>query len=89
MGSEGEDLPIVQTQPNGGLYVPQSARLVDFSIRTEPPHNDNLGERSLAMQNTRKAYELRERVSERERLAIELHYYGKVTDDLKKYRGGS
>ena len=35
----------------------------------------NLGETSLAAENTRKAYELRERVSEREKFYIESHYY--------------
>jgi hypothetical protein len=32
---------------------------------------DNLNERSLSMENTNKDYELRERVSERERFYIE------------------
>ncbi len=36
---------------------------------------DNLGETTLAAENTRKAYELRERVSQRERLTIESFYY--------------
>jgi eukaryotic-like serine/threonine-protein kinase len=46
----------------------------------------NLGETSLAAENTRKAYELRERVSEREKFYIESHYYGNVTGDLEKAR---
>jgi predicted Ser/Thr protein kinase len=46
----------------------------------------SLAERSLAAENTRKAYELRERVSERERLYIEAHYYDFVSGDLEKAR---
>ena len=39
----------------------------------------NLGESSLGAENTKKAYELRERVSEREKFYIESHYYSPVT----------
>ena len=46
----------------------------------------NLAETSLSDQNTRKAYELRERVSERERFYIESHYHHFVTGDLEKAR---
>ncbi len=46
----------------------------------------NLGEGSLATENTRKAYELREQVSERERYYIETHYYDIVTGDLERAR---
>jgi serine/threonine protein kinase/predicted Zn-dependent protease len=46
----------------------------------------NLGETSLAAANTRKAYGLRERVSEREKFYIESHYYSIVTGDLEKAR---
>jgi DNA-binding winged helix-turn-helix (wHTH) protein/tetratricopeptide (TPR) repeat protein len=44
----------------------------------------NLGETGLAATNIRKAYELREHVSEHERLYIESHYYQFVTGDLTK-----
>ena len=44
----------------------------------------NLGENTLAAENTRKAYELRERVSAREKLNIEAFYYQLVTGDLEK-----
>ena len=44
----------------------------------------NLGENDLADENTRKAYELRERVSEREKFYIESHYHTFVTGDLEK-----
>jgi eukaryotic-like serine/threonine-protein kinase len=45
-----------------------------------------LGETSLSMENKRKAYELREHASERERLAIEAGYYGAVAGTLEKNR---
>jgi eukaryotic-like serine/threonine-protein kinase len=44
----------------------------------------NLGEFTLAERNTRKAYELRERVSEREKFIIESSYYLFATGDLDK-----
>ncbi|HEX8801973.1 MAG TPA: protein kinase, partial [Terriglobales bacterium] len=43
----------------------------------------NLGEHSLSMENTKKGYELRDRVSERERLYIESNYYRNFTGDLE------
>jgi eukaryotic-like serine/threonine-protein kinase len=46
----------------------------------------NLGERKLASENAAKAFELRERASERERLYIEAHYYDAVTGNLEKTR---
>jgi class 3 adenylate cyclase/Flp pilus assembly protein TadD len=46
----------------------------------------NLGETSSASENIKKAYELRERVSEREKFYIESHYYDFVTGDLEKAR---
>jgi serine/threonine protein kinase/Flp pilus assembly protein TadD len=46
----------------------------------------NLGDSGLAVENMRKAYQLRERVSERERFFIESHYEWFVTGDLGKTR---
>jgi eukaryotic-like serine/threonine-protein kinase len=46
----------------------------------------NLGGFSLAAENTRKAYALRERVSEREKFLIESSYYVFATGDLEKGR---
>ena len=46
----------------------------------------NLGENSLAAENTRKAYDLRERVSEQEKLYIESHYHFFATGDLERAR---
>jgi len=44
----------------------------------------NLGETKLAAENSAKAYDMREHVSEREKLYIESHYYHFVTGDLEK-----
>jgi eukaryotic-like serine/threonine-protein kinase len=46
----------------------------------------NLGETNLGADNTRKAYELLGKVSEREQFYIESHYCGIVTGDLEKAR---
>lgn len=46
----------------------------------------NLGEKSLSAENTKKAYELRMHVSEREKFYIESHYHHFVTGDLEKAR---
>jgi len=45
---------------------------------------NNAGESAKAVENTKKAYELRDRVSERERLYITDHYYDTVTGELEK-----
>jgi len=46
----------------------------------------NLGEKILSAKSTKKAYELRGRVSEWERFYIESHYHHFVTGDLEKAR---
>jgi tRNA A-37 threonylcarbamoyl transferase component Bud32/predicted Zn-dependent protease len=46
----------------------------------------NLGETSLAAENTRKAYDLRARVSEREKFSIESQYYDLAIGDQEKAR---
>jgi Tfp pilus assembly protein PilF len=46
----------------------------------------NLGEKELAAQNTRRAYELRAKASEREKFYIESHYFDFVAGDLEKSR---
>jgi len=43
-----------------------------------------MGEPTLAAENTRKAYELREHVSELEKFYIESHYYQTTTGELEK-----
>ena len=45
---------------------------------------NNLGQASLAMQNVRKAYDLRNRVSEREKYYIACTYFTLVTGELEK-----
>jgi eukaryotic-like serine/threonine-protein kinase len=47
---------------------------------------NNLGEKNLSAENTKKSYDLRGRVSERERFYIESHYYHFVSGDLEKSR---
>ncbi len=44
----------------------------------------NLGEENLSVQNTKKAYELSEHVSEWERFYIQSHFHQFVTGDLEK-----
>jgi serine/threonine protein kinase/tetratricopeptide (TPR) repeat protein len=44
----------------------------------------NLGQASLAAENIKKAYDLRERVSEREKYRITSLYYGYVTGELEQ-----
>jgi len=46
----------------------------------------NLGEAGLGAESTKKAYELRDRVSDREKFYIESHYHSIVTGDLEKAR---
>jgi eukaryotic-like serine/threonine-protein kinase len=47
----------------------------------------NMGEAALAAETTRHAYELRERVSEREKFYIDAHYQDLATGDLEAARG--
>jgi eukaryotic-like serine/threonine-protein kinase len=75
---------------------PAAITLLQRAIRLDPNFSmayallgtcqRNLGETSLAAQNMRKAYELRERASEREKFEIESDYYNSVTGDLEKAR---
>jgi Tfp pilus assembly protein PilF len=44
----------------------------------------NLNQATLAIENYKKAYELRDRVSERERFYIEAQYYSVVTGEVEK-----
>jgi eukaryotic-like serine/threonine-protein kinase len=45
-----------------------------------------LGDTSLSIENIKKAYELRQSVSEKERFDIEAMYYSIVTEDIEKLR---
>jgi eukaryotic-like serine/threonine-protein kinase len=46
----------------------------------------NMGEKGLAAENTKEAYELRAQVSESEKFYIESHYHQVVTGDLERAR---
>ncbi len=63
----------IELDPNFALAY----RALGFSYR-------NLGQNTRAVENARKAFELRERVSERERYGIEAYYYSVVTGNLDK-----
>jgi eukaryotic-like serine/threonine-protein kinase len=77
----------------GADYTP-SIPLFERAIRLDPNFAmayaslgtvyHNLNEANLSAENTQKAYELRGRVSERERFYIESHYEHMVTGDLEK-----
>jgi tetratricopeptide (TPR) repeat protein len=47
-------------------------------------HYSNLGQASLAAENAKKAYDLRERVSDRERYRISAFYFQYVTGEVEK-----
>jgi eukaryotic-like serine/threonine-protein kinase len=80
---------------NGGDYT-ASVTALQRAIALDPnfalaysglsANYSNLGESSLAIENAKKAYELRERVSELEKFAIESNYHTMVTGDLEKAR---
>jgi hypothetical protein len=59
---------------------PNFARAYDSMARAY----GNLNEGGLAAENARKAYALRDKVSERERFYIESYYYQRVTGELDK-----
>ena len=44
----------------------------------------NLGNRSVGIEYTKKAYALRDRASEAEKFYIDSHYYDNVTGDLEQ-----
>jgi serine/threonine protein kinase/tetratricopeptide (TPR) repeat protein len=55
-----------------------------MSYRTMAAIYGNLDEGERAAENSRKAYDLREKVSGRERFSIEAYYYQTVTGELEK-----
>ena len=57
-----------------------------MSYRTMAAIYGNLDEGERAAENARKAYDLREKVSERERFSIEAYYYQTVTGELERRR---
>jgi eukaryotic-like serine/threonine-protein kinase len=63
----------VELDPNfAGAYAALATRYI------------NLGQASLAIENYKKAYDLRERVSEREKYYISATYYSSVTGEIEK-----
>jgi eukaryotic-like serine/threonine-protein kinase len=76
-GKEMESLPFyrraVELDPNFAMVYARMGVIYN-----------NAGEIGAAVENTRKAYELRDRVSEREKLYITDHYYDTVTGELDK-----
>ncbi len=84
-----EDIVVKDDNPGAELQLQRAVRL-DPSFATAygvlaVVHN-NLRETTLARDNIRQAYELRGRVSERERLEIEAYYDQIATGDLEKAR---
>ena len=78
-GDDAAAAPLYQR----AIHLDQNFAMAYASLGTS---YNNLGETSVAAENIRKAYELRDRVSEREKFYIESHYYQFVTDDLEKAR---
>ena len=84
-----------KTISEGGGYA-AAIPLLQRAVRLDPKFamayavlgmcHSTLGDTTLGEENTRKAYELRERTSERERFYIESHYYHFATGDLEKAR---
>ena len=76
-GAEAQSAPFfkraIELDPNFGL--------ADATLGTV---YSNLGERQLSVAYTKRAFELRDRVSEFERLYISSHYYWFVTGELDK-----
>ena len=81
LGSESADFPAA---------IPPLQRAIQLDPNFAIAYDElggaygSIGERALAVENTRKAFELRERVSELEKLNIEADYYYGVTGNLIK-----
>ncbi len=79
LGSESADFPAA---------IPPLQRAIQLDPNFAIAYDElggaygSMGERALAVENTRKAFELRERVSELEKLNIEADYYYGVTGNL-------
>jgi DNA-binding winged helix-turn-helix (wHTH) protein/tetratricopeptide (TPR) repeat protein len=80
----------IQLQGGGLASIPYFERAIeldpDFAMAYQylGTAYSNLNETKLASQNLEKAYELRNRPTQRERLEIEAHYYLLTTRDLGK-----
>jgi tetratricopeptide (TPR) repeat protein len=81
---------LMLTQGNYSAAVPQFQRAIQLDPNLAMAYASlgttyhNLGEKELAAENTRRAFELRAKVSEREKFYIESHYHHFVTGDLEK-----
>jgi eukaryotic-like serine/threonine-protein kinase len=86
--SMGRNLMV--TQGNYAAAVPPFQRAIQLDPNLAMAYASlgttyhNLGEKELAAENTRRAFELRAKVSEREKFYIESHYHHFVTGDLEK-----
>jgi serine/threonine protein kinase/Flp pilus assembly protein TadD len=80
----------MQVRPRENIAIPYFERAVELDPNFARAYAAlgaayfNLEEHDAAVRNLKKAYELRSRVSERERLEIEGAYYGLVTGELQK-----
>ena len=81
---------LMLTEGNYAAAVPQFQRAIQLDPNLAMAYASlgttyhNLGEKELAAENTRRAFELRAKVSEREKFYIESHYHHFVTGDLEK-----
>ena len=79
-----------RAQIAGGDPIPDFKRALELDPKFAAAYAalgsayDNQGQSTLAVQNYKKAYELRNRVSQRERFYIEADYADKVTGELEK-----
>jgi len=80
----------IQREKGDADALPYSKRAVELDANfarayaTLGVSYSNLNQPALATENLKKAYELRDRVSERERLYIQATYYGFVTGEVDK-----
>ena len=81
--AERDDNPATVTWAQRAVHLDPNFAIA-YSLLGVGYHN--LGELNLAAENIRKAYELRERVSEREKFNIDAGYYNFATGDLEKTR---
>ena len=79
-----------RAQIAGGDPIPDFKRALELDPKFAAAYAalgtayDNQGQSMLAVQNYKKAYELRDRVSQHERFYIEANYADKVTGELEK-----
>jgi len=81
---------VVQSQEGDTAALPFAKRAIELDPNFVNAYKvlgtlySNLGESELASKNIRKAYELRDRVSQWEKLQITASYYSHVTGELEK-----